>query len=70
MGLNVLKKKEQAVGGWQCREEGPWEPLTLAHCAVEEQLRPGMPQQIFAAQVHVCCKVKLVGWLGILPSCG
>jgi hypothetical protein len=26
MGLNVLKKLEQAVGGWRCREDGQWEP--------------------------------------------
>jgi hypothetical protein len=37
-----------------------------SHCAVEEQLRPGIPQQAFTAQVHVCCKVKLVDWLWIV----
>jgi hypothetical protein len=37
-----------------------------SHWAVEEQLRPGIPHQALAAQVHVCCKVKLVGWLWIV----
>jgi hypothetical protein len=37
-----------------------------SHCAVEEQVRPGIPQQAFAAQVHVRCKVKLIDWLWII----
>jgi hypothetical protein len=33
---------------------------------VEEQLGPGIPQQVFTAQVHVRCKIKLVDWLWIV----
>ena len=61
--------------GLECAEENQSKlsvPASVAetargsHCAVEEQLGPGIPQQAFTAQVHVHCKIKLVDWLWIV----
>jgi hypothetical protein len=59
--IDGLKCAEEAAGACQCRGDGPWEPLCSG-----EQLGPGIPQQAFAAQVHVRCKIKLVDWLWIV----
>jgi hypothetical protein len=65
----------QQIDGLECAEENQSKlsvPASVAetahgsHCAVEEQLGPGIPQQAFTAQDHVRCKIKLVYWLWIV----
>ena len=37
-----------------------------ANCAIKEQLRPGIPHEALAADVHVTLGVKIFRWVGIV----